>query len=85
MRKRHDIGHGRFEAVNHGGQVAIFNRRCPRTDRCGNPVPLAVLPCDAEDDHRVCREAMDWLRDQGQISPVQYYRYLEDFTARDFF
>jgi hypothetical protein len=77
-RTKHSVGDGKFQAVNRNGQVSIYNARSPRIDSLGNSLPLATIPLDMPPTDSAGRlTAINWLRDHGEITPVQHFLFSE--------
>ena len=84
-RTKHPIGDGKFQAINRSGQVSIYNAHSPRIDRLGNSLPLATVPLDTPPTDSAGRlTAINWLRDQGEITPVQHFLFSEGIVKHNF-
>jgi len=77
-RPKHSVGDGRFQAVNRNGQVSIYNACSPRVDNLGYSLPIATIPLEtASNDSTGRLTAINWLREQGEITPVQHFLFSE--------
>jgi hypothetical protein len=84
-RTKHSVCNGRFQAVNSNGQISIYNCRFPRIDNLGNSLPLATIPLDIPPtDSHGCLTAINWLRDQGEITPVEHFLFSEGIVRHNF-